>query len=119
MEHYNDIQLLDAIGAIEAQLKTLDNEQSVLKAELLKRHKASGELSIQSAEWESLMKKAPISLAWLKREFGYEPQDLPDGIIGEKIVPDLNPAALLAWLEQDGSKIEQPYTIQIKRVKAK
>lgn len=114
-----DLELLEQIGTLQSIIDTAEREQAELKAQLLKSQKETGEISISDGKWESLMKKAPISLAWLKREFGYEPNDLPDGIIKEKIVADLDTAALVAWLEQDGSKVQQPYTIQIKRVKGK
>lgn len=119
MQNLTDTQLLDTIGSIESQIKQMETTQDGLKAELLRRMRESGEVNIATEEWESTLKKSPISLAWLKREYGYEANDLPDGIIGEKIVPDLNPAALVAWLEQDGTKVEQPYTVSIKRKKAK
>lgn len=117
MENYTDNQLLEAIAAHESAAKAEKEFADKYRTELLRRMVRDGVQMFEHAGWQGSLAKEPISFAWLKRQHGYEPNDLPPGIVKEKIVPDLDGAALLAWLAETGHETTPTYALRVKRSK--
>ncbi|WP_155931502.1 hypothetical protein [Methylopila sp. 73B] len=86
------------IGIIAAHKRIEEEAKAIavpLRAELLKRQSATGEISISYNGWVSRLKREPFTPAWLKRQWGYSEADLPPECFTEKV------SAVIDWGQVD------------------
>lgn len=117
MRHFTDTELVDLLAEYTEAEKEAKRMGGLVRDELLRRQLESGELEIEHNGWESKLKRSPYSTAWLKKEMGYEINDLPDGCVGEKVVPDVQWDKVVDWLSEEGFTFNPPMTIAFSKKK--
>lgn len=119
LSHLTDVQLMDQIAAVHDAVKAAESQLEPLKAEQLKRQTATGETSIDHNGLTLSLAREAFSAAWLKRTYGYGPEDLPDDCRTEKITIVLDEHRTMAWLTKDGATLPPTYSLRITRKKAR
>jgi hypothetical protein len=108
-------EIADALsfkGEVELRL-----EQA--KGQLLKRQIETGETNIEHNGWRSDLRREPVSMAWLEREFGYTKADVPPEAMTEKVSIALDPAKAIAWLTELGHEPKPTYGLTFSRIKGR
>lgn len=114
LTNLTDEYLLEKAAEFAAEEKRYKAAGEQYRAELLRRMCDDGLQLMEGELADATLAKEPVSLAWLKRQFGYEADSLPEGIMKEKIVPDLDAEALLNWLRDEGHDVKPTYSLRIK-----
>jgi hypothetical protein len=84
------------------------------RAELLRRHKETGETNLEGDGVVSILTKEKQSKAWLKRQYGIQMSELPPECITEKISPVIDWEATGKWMADQGMPLEPTYSVQVK-----
>lgn len=96
-----DEQLVEKYQEAKAYADECAARLDVYKEELSTRFLETGQLKFESATHTVTMKASPPSMAWLKREYGFEQNEVPSACMTEKvsIVPDWE--KVKDWIEKD------------------
>lgn len=115
-----DAELIDLIVTqiqIEKQAKAAAEP---LRAELLKRQRDSGEVSISHNGYVSRLKKEPFSAAWLERQWGYTQKDLLPECFTQKLSEVIDWEKVNGFMiEHHGHPLEPTHSLVVEREKTK
>lgn len=115
-----DAQLVDQLADVVSTIAELKRTQEEpLRAELLRRQRLSGELTLAHNGWQSSLVREPFSAAWLKRTVGYAPEDLPPECFTRETKEVINWTATIEFLRDRGHEPETTYALKFQRQKTK
>jgi hypothetical protein len=119
--NYTDTQLVNEYAETKAYADEIYARLEDYKAEIMRRHRETGLMNFEGETATVFLKAEPVSVAWLKRQHGYEEKDLPPEVWTEKVSRALDVNGLEQWLGAQGIKLAPTYTtsLRLKPMKVK
>lgn len=120
-ESLNEIQnastdeIINALTELRRMILESEKADKVLRDELLRRHKQTGETTFEGEKIKTIIKSVPYSALFIAQECGMEKSELPDDIfdIETKEIKVINLEKATEWLAKIDIKLEPRYIVNI------
>lgn len=118
-----DQELIGEISDCLALVGEVKVREGIARKELLTRLtgrlKESGDITpVEHNGYTTMLKREPVTLAWLEREFGFSKKDLPAVCFKPKTELVLDVDALADWLKRKDMAMEPTYSLTVSKKKA-